>query len=324
MLELNPFTSFFSFGTYPDIAGLWKARVRAFEDLNSNDAIDSGERVSAFSDFCTITLQEAAEPNPVVLNEIFPDPLGDDSAGLPFGEWVELYNRSDSPVDVNGWVIYADGSNQFPLVVSSSNTFSTLPVGPGTTTIPSHGFVVVYRAGDSNFDMDNTADTVRLFNGLASSGGVLQDAHEYTSSRENKSITRSPDGADNWIDPIPTPGRPNIVDASQLDPTAFVAQQDSRHLMVALLQSTNYQTAEMVIEYARKQDGQDVSEAVMKNVPITDNIQFINDIFLGSVSSGTEYPHTGIHTVIVHVTLHSDHLPDKSFDVQMSGKWRSE
>ena len=42
----------------------------------------------------------------IKLNEIMPDPAGDDNAPMPNGEWVELYNQGSWPVDVNGWWLY--------------------------------------------------------------------------------------------------------------------------------------------------------------------------------------------------------------------------
>ncbi|MEO8581241.1 MAG: lamin tail domain-containing protein [Patescibacteria group bacterium] len=323
--ETNTYTPFSSFGAPPGIEGLWKTRVKAFEDDNSNGVIDSGERTSDFSNYCNITLDlNPAAPAQIVLNEILPNPQGIDNAALPFGEWVELYNRSDSDVNINNWVIYADAANQFPLVISSANTFPDVAVGVGTTIIPSHGRLVVYRAGDANFDLADSGDTVSLYNGLVSGSGQLQDSHTYGDTRENKSLTRSPDGADNWVDPIPSPGRPNVLDESQLEPFAIINEQDGHHAVVALLEGANYQTADMVIEYTRKQDGEEVSEALTKQISIGENIQFYNDIFLGSMSSGAENPHTGIKNLKVHMTLHSNNLPDKTIDAQMNGKWRLE
>lgn len=314
---------FFSLGNFPDIVGVWKTRVRAFEDENGNNDIDPGERVSAYSSYCQLNVEQERPPSSVVLNEILPDPMGPDNFVIPFGEWVEVYNRTDQDIDIDGWKITADPNDQFPLVVTSTNTFPNLAFGVGTTNLPAHGFLVVYRSGNPNFDLKNIpegttdSETVRLFN----SSNELQDVMSYTSTRENKSITRFPDGADNWVDPIPSPGRPNVLDASELEPWTVVSQQDSHHAIVAIADAINYQKAEIVLEYQRVQDGEPIMEALTKEVDITQSVQFIDNLFLGSVSSGTEYPHTQISNVQIHVILHSDHLPDKTLDAQMSGNW---
>ena len=43
-------------------------------------------------------------PTQVVINEILPDSLND-STGADADEWVELYNASDTPIDISGWHI---------------------------------------------------------------------------------------------------------------------------------------------------------------------------------------------------------------------------
>src|SRR3989338_4721578 len=145
----------------------------------------------------------------VLINEFMPNPSGSDqgTAGLPLdGEWVELFNPTASDVDVNGWVLY-DEINTHALVISSANTDT------GGTTAPSLGFLVVYRDGDADFALDNSGgDTVRLFSAPIGSGGVLIDSHTYTrGAPDNKSFSRVPDGAANWVDPDATPGEENIM-----------------------------------------------------------------------------------------------------------------
>ena len=104
----------------------------------------------------------------------------------------------------------------------------------------------------------------------------------------------------------------------------MIAQQDPHHAIVALLQAGNYQNADMTIEYTRQQDGQEVAEAFTKQIGISSSVQFIDFLFLGTVSAGVENPHAHISHIKVHMTLHSDHLPNKTIDAEMSGNWRPE
>ncbi|OGZ44860.1 MAG: hypothetical protein A3J54_00340 [Candidatus Ryanbacteria bacterium RIFCSPHIGHO2_02_FULL_45_13b] len=141
----------------------------------------------------------------IVINEFMPNPVGDDNAVKPEGEWVELFNPTSVLVNVDGWVLY-DSSNSNELVISATNTDT------GDTILPSKGFLVVYRNGDGDFALNNSSgDSVRLFDGAIGSGGALIDSHAYAISvPENKSFARVPDGSSNWIDPDPTPGHPNM------------------------------------------------------------------------------------------------------------------
>ncbi|MCX6759562.1 MAG: lamin tail domain-containing protein [Candidatus Nealsonbacteria bacterium] len=121
------------------------------------------------------------------------------------GEWVELYNGTGATVDVGGWALY-DAENTHELLITSANT------NTGGTTIPASGYLVVYRDGDADFDLDNTTDTVRLYNDQITTGGTLVDSHYYNyvgGAPENKSFARIPDGTANWLDPEPTPGESN-------------------------------------------------------------------------------------------------------------------
>jgi len=144
---------------------------------------------------------------PVVINEFLPNPSGNDNAPKPNGEWVELYNKGVSDVDVAGWVLYDENdNNELPITTNNTDT--------GSTIVSAGGFLVVYRNGDSDFALDNTGgDTVRLYDGAIGGDANLIDSHTYTiNALEGKSFARIPDGSDNWVDPLPTPGEPNVMD----------------------------------------------------------------------------------------------------------------
>jgi uncharacterized repeat protein (TIGR01451 family) len=142
----------------------------------------------------------------IVINEFLPNPRGKDNKPKPKGEWVELYNRGSNEIDVAGWVLYDENDhNDLPITSSNTNT--------GSTIVTAGGFLVVYRNGDSDFALDNTGgDTVRLYDGAIGDGANLIDSHTYTiDALEGKSFARIPNGSDNWEDPIPTPGEPNVL-----------------------------------------------------------------------------------------------------------------
>ncbi|MCK4473703.1 lamin tail domain-containing protein [Candidatus Parcubacteria bacterium] len=168
----------------------------------------------------------------VVLNEFLPNPnglvpdygfdFGEDSDSKPQGEWVELYNNSNSNHNLAGWYIWdASNDNSNKVFITDSNTI------PGTTTIPANGWLVVYM---NKAVFDNTGDTVKLFDGA----DTLIDSYTYMADNDyceieptpgdenttnttgscggvppNKSYARIPDGIGYWVDPIPTPGRMN-------------------------------------------------------------------------------------------------------------------
>jgi hypothetical protein len=64
--ELNNYTQFVTFGGNPGTEGLWKTRVRAFIDANSNNKLNGGEVVSEWSNECQIRFDKTAPGKPVI------------------------------------------------------------------------------------------------------------------------------------------------------------------------------------------------------------------------------------------------------------------
>lgn len=175
----------------------------------------------------------------VLLNEFLPRPH-DDSGFKPDGEWVELYNLSDTEtIDLAGYYIK---DNLDPTSGPSHKIYiENCRTNTGGTIIGPNGFLVVYAKGDTGgcnshgFELNNAGDTVRLFN----DNDELIDSYSYDGSEycsltptpdepnendssgscsgvvpKNKSFARVPDGTGPWYDPIPTPGGPNILEES--------------------------------------------------------------------------------------------------------------
>ena len=163
----------------------------------------------------------------VVLNEILPDPAGEDAGG----EFVELYNRGGAPVSVAGWAISA-GTRDF----SSRDV-----VFGGGASVPAGGFLVVAGADVEEADVvlpfslgngtgtdgvrlvdcaDATVDTV-LYGEPGNEDQVPDDlggpAEPYGDPGSDESLARVADGVDtdaaeDWtVRARPTPGATNVV-----------------------------------------------------------------------------------------------------------------
>ena len=94
---------------------------------------------SASNSLTAATWTPSPTPADVVLNELMVNPSGDET----LGEWVELYNKGGSPIDLNGWYLY-DAIDTHALEITAAN------VTGGSTTIASGGFLVVNRNGDTD------------------------------------------------------------------------------------------------------------------------------------------------------------------------------
>lgn len=177
----------------------------------------------------------------VVLNEFLPNPwhwiLGIETDTFPKGEWVELYNNDDAPYDLSGWYI-KDLENNFKYITALNTV-------PATTTIPAYGWLVVYMNGPTLNNCGN--ETVALYdqtNNLVDSYSYngcdychLEPTPGEANTEEpsnlcngcyvhpNKSFARIPDGTGTWVDPIPTPGLPNLLETDVVEEDVYLGFQ---------------------------------------------------------------------------------------------------
>lgn len=187
---------------------------------------------SAVDDLCFgAKTEESPSASPIALNEFLPNPegreyghdFGKDSDKMPKGEWVELYNNSDAPVDLAGWYVQNDRDEN--VVITALNT------DLHTTSIEGKSWLVVYL---NKALLSNRRGTVKFFNDQR----VLIDAYDYENAEfceleptpgdpndedgvgscrgvpGNKSFARIPDGVGGWVDPVPTPGGENVAELS--------------------------------------------------------------------------------------------------------------
>ena len=121
----------------------------------------------------------ATTNNQILINEVELNPAGTDTGT----EKVELYNPSNTGIDVSGWTIS-----------STAGRTATVVINEGTT-IPPKGYLIAVR--DSQQWLDNTGEGINLRNDL----GLLIDSVGPFSDQDNDESTwqRSPDGQDNWV-----------------------------------------------------------------------------------------------------------------------------
>lgn len=153
----------------------------------------------------------AANLSPIVMNEFVPNPIGDDDALMPEGEWIELYNILDEDIDVANW--YFTNSDEEVIAITAARTES------GETVVPGQGRLVVYL-GDAF--MDNDSDKLSLYDPKVlevTEDDVREDVvsyHDAGDLPEGKSFARFPDGEGIWLDPEATPGDENVMTTNEL------------------------------------------------------------------------------------------------------------
>lgn len=157
-------------------------------------------------------IQTSVNTNPII-NEIgannatiIADPQGE------FDDWIEIYNSSDTLVDLAGYYITDDINNPLKWQIPSSN--------PAKTTIPANGYLLLWADGQItdgeehlNFSLSNAGESVYLF---ATDGTTLIDNLNYPALSSDVSYGRSTDGNIQQVyffPPSPLAANDNSVDA---------------------------------------------------------------------------------------------------------------
>ena len=134
----------------------------------------------------------------IIINELLPNPVGADEEN----EWIELLNQCNYQVNLRNWFIDDGQFGSKPYLINAD-----LIISP-------NGYAVIY-ALDSKIILNNTTDSVRLFNPSLQ----LTDEISYGDVIENNSYAKFDDGW-RWTS-ILTPNTINI-DANQIDDNANV------------------------------------------------------------------------------------------------------
>jgi hypothetical protein len=154
------------------------------------------------------TAQNPGGNPPVVINELLAsnttstaDPQGE------FDDWIELYNVGNAPVDVGGMYLTDDASAPMKWQI---------PAGKAAqTTIPAHGFLVVWADKDTtasglhaSFSLNAGGEELML---VGADGATVLDSISFGEQRANVSYGRVPDGTDAWVTmDIPSPNARNF------------------------------------------------------------------------------------------------------------------
>ena len=124
-------------------------------------------------DFVLVRSPEAGD---IVITEIMSDPDGINDSN---GEWFEVYNPTELPIDMNGWRVSDDGSNAFTIsgsfVVPAGN-FAVFTVNTDSATNGGFDFERMYDWGSSStFTLGNTDDEIVIKNGATIIDSVRYD-----------------------------------------------------------------------------------------------------------------------------------------------------
>jgi len=125
-------------------------------------------------------------PSGVIFSEILPSPKGADSEN----EWIELFNKNDFKVNLQGWTIEDKEGRTKTFTINKE--------------IPTKGYIVLSRP-ETGITLNNSGDTLELKN----PSGKITDSVNYGKASAGESYSKI-DNNWNWT-PILTPGSKNKV-----------------------------------------------------------------------------------------------------------------
>lgn len=183
-----------------------------------------------------ITIEDDDFNVPLILNEILYDPPGgldgdsnnDGTRDSQDDEFIELYNNSDSDLDVSGFKIYDTEAleNDTPRHIIPDGTIippnSAMVIFGGGNPTGSFGGAIVQTASESILNLNNAGDvlTVQDSNGAV----VITFDIEPLSNNPNESYTRNPDITGDFVqhnDDIPEANGVLFSPGTKIDGSTF-------------------------------------------------------------------------------------------------------
>lgn len=169
------------------------------ERVYSIDTDQSQSLTAIFEPIAEEYLKKAGV-TPVVINEI-------SAANSVFmndyhkrNDWIELYNTTSQPVDINGMYLSDNESNPMKFQINASELIGTDPdfMSDQPTVIPPHGYLILWA--DNLDPMYQLHTPFKLGNNdgecviLTAKDGSWSDKIEYVSHNGEESVGRYPDG----------------------------------------------------------------------------------------------------------------------------------
>ena len=159
------------------------------------EAITEKERVA--DSIMPVCINEVSAANSIYINEYYKK-----------NDWVELYNTTDEPIDVEGMYLSDNPMRPRKYMISKGATNAT-------TVIPAHGYLIIWC------DKLETQDYLHANFKLAAEGGTVTlqandgswtDQLTYPAHDGNSTVGRYPDGSNNlYLMNVPTLNKSNVL-----------------------------------------------------------------------------------------------------------------
>ena len=195
----------------------WAAALQATVSTAAEEIV-STEAVLELPDDATIALTACFDPltdaettamgiTPVRINEVSADDGIYVNDYFKRKDWVELYNTTSEPIDVEGMYLIKGSKNPKKYEITKGVTTAN-------TIIPAHGYLIIWCDKEAplvqlhaTFDLDNDGDELRLM----AADESWTDLFTFPAHKSDQTVGRYPDGAsDIFVMNVPTIAKANI------------------------------------------------------------------------------------------------------------------
>lgn len=194
---------------------LTKTLTPGEENILSDEITDASQPTSIEQGTQPVAT-EATDPT-VIISEILPNPTGTDNGN----EWIEINNKTASPVSLGGWRITNGTGKTF---LFSSNTI-----------IPANGFIILTDQ-ETKITLKNSADQIEILNPM----GQIQNSINYEDAPENTSF------AEISTIPLPEETKPQTSLLNWLIPTAHAQSVNSPEQIAEDDRETSWEWTQMI------------------------------------------------------------------------------
>ena len=206
----------------------WDARLQTSVGADTSENITAEAVVEVTDPVVTLTAlftpmtasERAAEGlHPVCINEVSADNNIYVNEFFKRNDWVELFNTTNQPIDVDG--MYLSDNPDKPKKYQISKQIASSPTAQVNTVIPPHGYLVIWcdklepmSQLHASFKLDADGGNVLL----TAADGSWSDHLTYTAMKSTATVGRYPDGTNHVVAMnVPTIARANIASSYDVE-----------------------------------------------------------------------------------------------------------
>ena len=139
----------------------------------------------------------------VCINELMPNPAGNDAGNYPDGEWVEIYNSGTADINLQGWTLVDAAQYSHPIDANTWVDFANLAT---PYVLAAGDYAIIAENLQGTLKLNNAGETLDLFDG----NGV--SVHTVTTGTSSSDVSKVPatNPTDDFVDSnVNTPGAAN-------------------------------------------------------------------------------------------------------------------